>query len=54
MSAGPSGARLFRHDGEPLRALKDYRRGAKGITFGQNLIARGRGTIRRGDPVVVR
>ena len=40
-------------DGEPLRTLKDYRRGAKGITFGQNLIARGRGTIRLGDPVVV-
>lgn len=41
-------------DSEPLRTLKDYRRGANGITFGQNLIARGRGTIRRGDPVVVR
>ena len=40
-------------DGEPLRALKDYRRGAKGITFGQNLLARGSGAIRQGDPLVV-
>lgn len=40
-------------DGQPLRTLKDYRRGAKGITFGQNLIARGTGTIRLGDPLVV-
>lgn len=40
-------------DGQPLRTLKDYRRGAKGITFGQNLIARGSGAIRLGDPLVV-
>lgn len=40
-------------DNEPLRTLKDYRRSPKGITFGQNLIARGRGTIRIGDTVTV-
>lgn len=37
--------------GEPLRTLKTYRRGAAGITFGMNLIARGAGTLRRGDGV---
>ncbi|HWS26725.1 MAG TPA: MOSC domain-containing protein [Xanthomonadales bacterium] len=40
-------------DGEPLTTLKGYRRGAKGITFGQNLIARGAGAIRLGDPLEV-
>lgn len=40
-------------DGEPLRTLKSYRRGASGITFGQNLIARSVGTVRCGDPVEV-
>ncbi len=40
-------------DGEPLTTLKSYRRGAKGITFGQNLIARGTGAIRVGDRVEV-
>lgn len=40
-------------DGQPLTALKAYRRGAKGITFGQNLIARANGTIRVGEPVGV-
>lgn len=40
-------------DGQPLTTLKGYRRGAKGITFGQNLIARGSGAIRVGDPVEV-
>lgn len=40
-------------DGQPLTTLKSYRRGPKGITFGQNLIARGSGTIRVGDPVDV-
>jgi uncharacterized protein YcbX len=39
--------------GEPLRTLKTYRRGPKGITFGMNLIARGTGTLHVGDPVVV-
>jgi hypothetical protein len=38
-------------DGEPLRTLKQYRRGADGITFGQNLIARGEGTISVGDAI---
>ncbi len=40
-------------DGQPLRTLKDYRRGAQGITLGQNLIARCSGAIRLGDPLVV-
>lgn len=40
-------------DGQPLTTLKSYRRSPKGITFGQNLIARGSGTIRVGDPVDV-
>ncbi len=40
-------------DGEPLATLKFYRRGPKGITFGQNLIARGVGAIRVGDRVEV-
>lgn len=40
-------------DGEPLRTLKGYRRSPKGITFGQNLIPRGKGKIRVGDPVTV-
>lgn len=39
--------------GEPLRSLKDYRRGEKGITFGVNLIARGTGRIAVGDAVTV-
>lgn len=40
-------------DGEPLRTLKTYRRGQRGITFGQNLIPRGRGSVRVGDVVEV-
>ncbi len=40
-------------DGEPLRTLKSYRRGAKGITFGQNLIARSTGVLRVGDALEV-
>jgi hypothetical protein len=40
--------------GEPLRTLSSYRRRAGGgVFFGQNLIPRGRGTIRVGDPVEV-
>jgi uncharacterized protein YcbX len=39
--------------GEPLRTLKTYRRSPSGITFGQNLIARTRGSLRVGDPVEV-
>lgn len=42
-----------RSDGEPLQTLKDYRRSTQGITFGQNLIPRGIGTLRVGDPVRV-
>ncbi len=40
-------------DGEPLRTLKDYRRGGGGISFGQNLIARSGGEVRCGDRVEV-
>lgn len=39
--------------GEPLRTLLGYRRTAKGIAFGQNLIPRGTGTIALGDAVEV-
>jgi len=39
--------------GEPLRTLIGYRRGEKGVTFGQNLIPRGRGLVRVGDAVSV-
>lgn len=39
--------------GEPLRTLKTYRRSPAGITFGQNLIARGLGTLEVGDRVEV-
>jgi uncharacterized protein len=40
-------------DGEPLRTLKSYRRGDRGITFGMNLIPRTTGAIRIGDAVRV-
>ncbi len=39
--------------GEPLRTLIGYRRSADGVTFGQNLIPRGTGTLRIGDAVSV-
>ncbi|MEP6938638.1 MAG: MOSC N-terminal beta barrel domain-containing protein [Rudaea sp.] len=39
--------------GEPLRTLIGYRRSEDGVTFGQNLIPRGTGTLSIGDPVVV-
>jgi uncharacterized protein YcbX len=39
--------------GEPLRTLTTYRRTPDGVTFGQNLIPRGRGTLRVGDPVEI-
>ncbi|MEO7917280.1 MAG: MOSC domain-containing protein, partial [Dokdonella sp.] len=39
--------------GEPLRTLLQYRRTAKGATFGQNLIPRGTGAIRVGGAVEV-
>lgn len=44
---------VFSEDGEPLATLKSYRRGPRGITFGQNLIARGCGVLRVGDAVEV-
>lgn len=37
--------------GEPLRTLLTYRRTAKGVSFGQNLIPRGAGTLHVGDAV---
>ncbi len=40
-------------DGEPLKTLTTYRRSPLGVTFGQNLIPRGSGTIRVGDAVEV-
>ena len=43
----------FDPSGEPLRTLIDYRRGERGVTFGQNLIPRGTGTVRVGDAVEV-
>lgn len=39
--------------GEPLRTLAKYRRGPRGVMFGQNLIARGTGRLRVGDVVTV-
>jgi uncharacterized protein YcbX len=39
--------------GEPLRTLAKYRRGAKGVIFGMNVIARGRGRLSVGDTVEV-
>ena len=42
-----------RADGEPLATLKGYRRSESGITFGMNLVADGRGTLRVGDAVEV-
>lgn len=44
---------VFDPSGEPLKTLKTYRRSKRGITFGMNLIARGRGTLRIGDAVTV-
>ena len=43
----------FDPSGEPLRTLKTYRRSPDGITFGQNLIPRGSGTLRLGDALQV-
>ncbi|MCU0755549.1 MAG: MOSC domain-containing protein [Xanthomonadales bacterium] len=38
-------------DGEPLHTLKSYRRSGDGVIFGMNLIPRGTGELRVGDPV---
>lgn len=40
-------------DNQPLRTLIGYRRTPNGVTFGQNVIPRGTGTIRVGDAVTV-
>lgn len=42
-----------RADGQPLRALRDYRQGADGVLFGINLLAEGTGELALGDPVEV-
>ncbi|MBZ0222411.1 MAG: MOSC N-terminal beta barrel domain-containing protein [Dokdonella sp.] len=39
--------------GEPLKTLMGYRRTSKGVTFGQNLIPRGKGVLRVGDALEV-
>ena len=44
---------VFDPGGEPLRTLISYRRNADGVSFGQNLIPRGRGAIHCGDVVEV-
>jgi MOSC domain-containing protein len=43
----------FDPSGEPLKTLTTYRRGERGVTFGQNVIPRGAGTVRVGDKVEV-
>ena len=43
----------FDPSGEPLRTLTKYRRSPDGVTFGQNLIPRGAGTIDVGAAVEV-
>jgi uncharacterized protein YcbX len=43
----------FDPTGEPLRTLITYRRTERGVTFGQNVIPRGIGTLRVGDAVEV-
>jgi uncharacterized protein YcbX len=43
----------FDASGEPLKTLITYRRGERGVTFGQNAIPRGVGTLRVGDEVEV-
>ncbi len=40
-----------RDDGEPLRTLGTFRRGPKGVLFGQNAVHRTGGTLRVGDQV---
>ncbi len=40
-------------DGEPLKTLATFRRGEKGVLFGQNLAPRSGGVIRVGDEVNV-
>ena len=43
----------FDPSGEPLKTLMTYRRTERGVTFGQNVIPRGAGTVRVGDAVEV-
>ena len=43
----------FDPGGEPLRTLAGYRRSPLGVTFGQNLIARGAGPIAVGDALEI-
>lgn len=43
----------FDPSGEPLKTLITYRRGERGVTFGQNAIPRSTGTLRVGDGIEV-
>ena len=43
----------FDPSGEPLKTLTTYRRGERGVTFGQNIIPRASGAVRVGDDVEV-
>ena len=43
-----------RGDGEPLRTLGTFRKVKGGVSFGQNLVHAGTGTLRVGDAVSVR
>lgn len=43
----------FDPSGEPLRTLTTYRRSPLGVTFGRNLIPRGKGVVRVGDAVEI-
>ncbi len=53
ITVDPETARIHPR-GEPLRTLATFRRGPSGdVLFGQNLVPRGTGTIRVGDPVEV-
>ncbi|MHB8447074.1 MAG: MOSC domain-containing protein [Rudaea sp.] len=44
---------VFDESGEPLRTLLTYRRTPNGVSFGQNLIPRGAGTLRVGDTLTI-
>ena len=42
-----------RDGGEPLRTLGTYRRGERGVLFGQNAVPRSTGVVQIGDPIEV-
>jgi hypothetical protein len=43
----------LRDGGEPLAALAGFRRGPRGVEFGQNAVHRGQGMLRVGDQVFI-